>query len=236
MTRRWLLFLFAPTLIALAYWGASAIGSAARSGMAAPATEPIVDPIEDKASFRILFGLTDKQSTEWDGSVSIASGAPGRVAGVEPWRFEGEDRIEDESWKLSTHLGWLVWAPKPGSRGEMRQSFFDRPGMKIVANGVVATLHDLVAESAVQVRTKQGDFEFRSRDVPYGSARKFLDGRGHGGSRSHFPGSGEIIGRSGLPCQCSRSRWNPLGRLLAVHPQSKIHPDSDGFWRNRSRT
>ncbi len=177
MTRRWLLFLFAPTLIALAYWGASAIGPATRSGMAAPATEPIVDPIEDKASFRILFGLTDKQSTEWDGSVSIASGPPGRVAGVEPWRFEGEDRIEGESWKLSTHLGWLVWGTKPGSRGEMRQSFFDRPGMKIVANGVVVALHDLVAESAVQVRTKQGDFEFRSRDVPYGSARKFLDGR-----------------------------------------------------------
>src|SRR4051812_30147440 len=53
---------------------------------------------------RILLGITDQQSTKWDGSVTV-SGA--EVRAIEPWRFEPEDSISGTSWKVATHAARL---------------------------------------------------------------------------------------------------------------------------------
>ena len=72
---------------------------------------------------RLIFGLTDQSETCWDGSV-----APGRtrITAIDPWRFEGADALNGNSWRLSTHpirlFGGQV-GPRP-----------------VVANGVVVWL------------------------------------------------------------------------------------------------
>src|SRR5207249_576251 len=49
---------------------------------------------------RILFGVTDQQSTKWDGSLTARNAD---VRSIEPWRFEPEDSISGTDWKISTH-------------------------------------------------------------------------------------------------------------------------------------
>src|SRR5438445_8719922 len=88
---------------------------------------------EDATAFRVLLGLTDTASTAWDGSLTVTRGT---AAGLEPWRFEGEDRLQEPSaWKMSTHPMRVF--------GGAAQAGQTQP---IVANGVIATFRDLGSE------------------------------------------------------------------------------------------
>jgi hypothetical protein len=129
---------------------------------------PIAAAPEDEWSFRILLGVTDRQSVKWDGSLSVSSGV---VARVEPWRFDLDDRLESRaensasvSWKLSTHPARAFGGQNPQNQ-------------PIVANGVIVSLRGLNSSSEVSVETAQGNFKFRPADIGYGKAAKFLEGR-----------------------------------------------------------
>src|SRR5262249_5664721 len=59
---------------------------------------------EEETAFRMLFGMTDRESTKWDGALAVS---PGAIARIEPWRFDEDDKIEESSaatarWKIST--------------------------------------------------------------------------------------------------------------------------------------
>src|SRR2546426_11179820 len=74
-----------------------------RSSREAPSREELLAQaaIGNRIGLRILFGLKDKASTQWDGTISVA---PGRVHTIEGWRFVGEDFVEGtRGWKASTH-------------------------------------------------------------------------------------------------------------------------------------
>src|SRR5262245_26526865 len=119
---------------------------------------------EEESAFRILFGMTDRESAEWDGSLAVS---PGAIARVEPWRFDQDDKIEESSaagarWKVSTRQG---------------RAFGAQPQRPVVANGVIVTFRNLTSASEVSVETAQGKFSFRPADLPYGNAAKPLDGR-----------------------------------------------------------
>ena len=66
----------------------------------AAASPPAPSSPEEEASFRIFLGLTDTESTRWDGSLSLA---PGKIVRLEPWRFDEGDSLQEKSWKISTH-------------------------------------------------------------------------------------------------------------------------------------
>jgi hypothetical protein len=126
---------------------------------------------EDEASFRILFGLNDANSTKWDGSLTVQ---PGRIARVEPWRFDEDDALGEVSagsptarWKMNTHPARAFAAAALGPAA--RQN--------VVANGIVATFRELTPDSVVSVETAQGKFQFRPSDISYGKTLKLLDGR-----------------------------------------------------------
>jgi hypothetical protein len=76
----------------------------------------------DEVTCRILLGLTDTESTRWDGSLSVTSGT---VVRLEPWRFDDGDTLQDTSWKLSTHraraFGGGQQQPGQQPQGERRQ-------------------------------------------------------------------------------------------------------------------
>src|SRR5262245_18595850 len=119
---------------------------------------------EEEAAFRILFGMTDRESTKWDGSLAVS---PGAIARVEPWRFDEDDKIEESSaasarWKVSTRQG---------------RAFGAQPQRPVVANGVIISFRNLTSASEVSVETGQGKFSFRPADLPYGKVIKPLDSR-----------------------------------------------------------
>jgi hypothetical protein len=124
---------------------------------------------QDTSSYgvRILLGVTDTQSTPWDGSISVSGAAINRL---EPWRFQGDDQISGNSWKIATHpiklfLGG-VFVPNSHNVAS-----------NIASNGIVAQLTRANDDGQVQVHTAQGDFSFRLADIPFGKSLAELNGR-----------------------------------------------------------
>ncbi|HYL37997.1 MAG TPA: hypothetical protein VEV17_18925 [Bryobacteraceae bacterium] len=114
---------------------------------------------------RVIFGLTDRGETKWDGSASARSG---HIAEIEPWRFEGADAIQGTSWTASTHEVRLF-----GGRG----LFGRQSQVQFVANGVVLYLDDARENTEIDVRTAQGNFTVRLSDIPYGKTANALNNR-----------------------------------------------------------
>src|SRR5690348_13310207 len=74
------------------------------------------------ASFRILLGVNDQDSTRWDGSVSVS---PGSVAGIRGWKFaDGDSTDNKSSWKASSRVA----VGRKGVAGPMQE------------NGVIVTV------------------------------------------------------------------------------------------------
>ncbi|MBL8174501.1 MAG: hypothetical protein JNK48_07525 [Bryobacterales bacterium] len=119
-------------------------------------------PAQNKVGVRILLGLTDRQPTRWDGSVRASSA---RITSVEPWRFEAQDAISGSSWKCSTR-GPRLFGQAGQAAAQIR-----------VANGVMVWLDQEAENATLDVETAQGNFSLRLAEVPYGSAKMFLEGR-----------------------------------------------------------
>ncbi|MCP5117442.1 MAG: hypothetical protein GY953_41990, partial [bacterium] len=119
---------------------------------------PVLSSAED-LGVRVLLGITDSESTRWDGTAS-ATGAT--ITAIDPWRLESDDEIDGDSWRLSTRNIQLF-----GSRAE-------KP---VVANGIILRLRDAREDAEIRVQTAQGNFAFRLSEIPYGTAVKKLDGR-----------------------------------------------------------
>lgn len=117
---------------------------------------------QNRIGVRILLGLTDRQSTRWDGSVRASSA---KITSVEPWRFEAPDSISGTSWKCSTR-GPRLFGQAGQAAAQMR-----------VANGVMVWLDQETEGAELNVETAQGNFNFRLSDIPFGGPKKFLDGR-----------------------------------------------------------
>ena len=110
-------------------------------------------------SFRILFGLADKEPTSWDGSVKVSGGTVRSITG---WRFFGDDVTDYKTnWKLSTRRNRPVL----------------RPDGPIAENGIVITA-DIANENArFDIQTLNGNFSFTAKQVPFGEGQTFLSGR-----------------------------------------------------------
>jgi hypothetical protein len=112
---------------------------------------------------RLVMGLTDSDVVRWDGSVAASDA---RITKLDPWRFDATplpDSINGNSWIISTHrLRWF--------RHEEGQPPF-------VADGVIVWLDGENASTQLAVTTKQGDFNVRLADIPYGKTAKLLEGR-----------------------------------------------------------
>jgi Protein of unknown function (DUF3604) len=120
-------------------------------------------PAGAQIGVRVLLGVTDEASVNWDGSVS-ADGT--RVTRLDPWRFGKDDELKpDNSWKVSTrpvlsflHLVFKLTPP-------------------VGDNGVIVWLSEDNPNAEVKVQTKQGNFAFRLSDLPYGKFLYELGGR-----------------------------------------------------------
>src|SRR5436190_16212607 len=121
-------------------------------------------PMPSAVAFRILLGVGDTASTEWDGSVAVS---PGTIAGIQGWRFRPSDTTDGRS-------SWKAWS---GTSLVMigRQNAGQKP--PVVENGVIVAATSDDPGARITVKTKQGDFSFAAREVPFGTVKKFLKDR-----------------------------------------------------------
>jgi hypothetical protein len=117
---------------------------------------------------RIRFGLTDSGNTDWSGKVSVS---PGTVERIDGWRFEEADRVIDKaSWQASTR-------PLTVRRGNAaKKKAKKKTNDSMADNGVFLFLTGATETSVVKVETKQGSFDFRLADIPYGKVVDQLKG------------------------------------------------------------
>ncbi len=121
-------------------------------------------------SFRVLFGLTDQQPTDWSGTLEVAEGKVTALAG---WRFEAKDAVEGlNKWKCSTRN--LV---APGDRYPLNKATgkAPEPPQKPWPNGVHVTVTG--QNPAVTLKLAAGEVKFKASDVPLGEPKTFLEGK-----------------------------------------------------------
>ena len=53
-------------------------------------------------AFRVQFGLTDTEPSDWSGSLRVSGG---EVTHVRNWRPRPDDQVDDASWRLATREG-----------------------------------------------------------------------------------------------------------------------------------
>jgi hypothetical protein len=162
-TARFLVTLTAVAALAVGWQGLRNNNATVTRAASSPATAAP----EAELSVRVLFGLTDTESTVWNGSLALSAGT---LTNVEPWRFDNADKLEalatpatTARWTLSTHQPRVFGA--------------NAPRQPIVANGLILTFRDTNSSSTVTVKTAQGEFQFRPHDLAYGKPERFLNER-----------------------------------------------------------
>lgn len=122
---------------------------------------------DDVVSFRIQLGVSDTAERDWSGKVTVPVGD---LAGLRVWRpHEGSQAKADGTFALASYKGmnftWRPWETPPPAG---KVPYTRNPGLVV----------DVGAEagSRVVVSTEQGRFAFRVDEIPYGTAKTFLDG------------------------------------------------------------
>lgn len=119
---------------------------------------------------RIRFGLNDTGNTVWDGQASVS---PGKVERIDGWRFEQTDAVlENASWKASTRPLTVRRSNNPKKNAKKKGA----AAGNMADNGVFLVLTGVDESSLVKVSTKQGNFEFRLSDIPYGTVIEKMKG------------------------------------------------------------
>ncbi|MFC5457120.1 hypothetical protein [Prosthecobacter fluviatilis] len=122
----------------------------------------------------IQLGLHDKESTVWDGSVTVT---PGEVLEVNGYRFEQKDAMTGKnSWKASSRTPVGANAKARGNNPKKIGQMARQLG-PIFENGVYVKLRDVTPESSVEVTTAQGKVSFKLADVKPGEALDLMEGR-----------------------------------------------------------
>ena len=127
-------------------------------------------------AFRVRFGLTDSDDSQWDGTVAVDHG---QVERIEGWRFRDEDRVNGVSgWiaatrSVATHR---TNAPVSGTGTPDHAPQRRRSNPDMADNGVFLLLANAEEHSVVRINTKQGDFQFQPAEAPYGTVIEKLAG------------------------------------------------------------
>ena len=163
-------------------------------------------PVRAELGIRVLFGVTDKESAKWDGSVSVDRG---RITRIDPWRFNNEDQILGEnSWKVSTRPLMVRTAAEA------------RP---VVSNGVILWLSGEDESTEIKLKTAQGDFSLRLSDLPYG---KFGHALGERVAVDRIPPASQVT--SSLDEQdYPAAALAPNGDIWLAYLEFRHNPDHD---------
>ena len=119
----------------------------------------------------IQFGLGDKESTVWDGSITVA---PGEVQEVSGYRFERTDTVKGSTWKASTRTPQGAVRPRGNNPKKLGMA---RDLGPIFENGVFVKLKDVTPDSTVEMTTAPGKASFKISELKRGEVLSLMDGR-----------------------------------------------------------
>src|SRR5262249_25962096 len=122
--------------------------------------------------FRVIFGLKDKQPTDWSGKIAVAAG---EVTALVGWRFEAkDDSVQGTTgWTCSTHdeIAPLKRYPIQGADGTPK----GKPVLEPWPTGIHLTVRG--ASPTVTLKLAKGEVKFAAADVRTGEPKTFLDGQ-----------------------------------------------------------
>ncbi len=123
----------------------------------------------------IHLGLNDKESTVWDGSITVT---PGEVQEVSGYRFEQKDMIKGKNaWQASSRTPQGAGPNKGRGNNPKKIGQMAKQLGPIFENGVFVKLKEVTPESSVEVTTAQGKVSFKLADVKPGEALDLMEGR-----------------------------------------------------------
>ena len=118
-------------------------------------------------SFRVQFGVTDREPRAWDGTVTVSNG---ELIGLRNWRPRPGDKVVDkQSWSLSTRKG-----PNFQRRAWDEEVPAEASPYTLIPALIVDTRAN--AGTRVSFKTKNGEFEVRPLDILTGKPAEFLAG------------------------------------------------------------
>ena len=120
--------------------------------------------VKGETTFRIVFGIGDKEPTVWDGSVSPTSA---RITGIRGFNFAAKDTTDGKS-------SWTVSTRTATPSGAQRRA--GRPG-HMSENGILLSAVLDSPDANFEIKTKQGSFSFRASELPYSKSKTVVDGR-----------------------------------------------------------
>jgi hypothetical protein len=161
---------------------------------------------------RLIMGLTDRQTARWDGSVTVDRG---RITGIDGWRFEANDEISGNSWKMSTRSIRLFGAAKKGQP-------------PVVANGVIVWVDAPEDRATLEVKTAQGNFRVSLADIPYGKSVRALDGRVF---VDRVPPAAQLT-RDGEEQDYPAAAVDKSGAIWVAYVEFKHHPEHNRIRAN----
>jgi len=148
-------------VLALSWQG----GGRGPAGASSPQTAP---PADRPLALTLEFGNKDGAASRWDGSISISAGSILKLRGR---HLTEKDRVNsDHTWQAST-TDWPVMG------GGMHPNEMPYPYGTRVSTVGVTVYYQAPAEAVMRVKTAQGDFEFRTADVPESAALQLLASR-----------------------------------------------------------
>ena len=135
------------------------------AGSSATAQTTVAD--DGVISFRVRFGMTDKQARSWNGELSVSNG---EVLELRNWApHPSEEILGNSGWSLATRQNKARTRrafQKEYHRGTL--PYMDYPGIVVDAR--------VVRGGSVRFKTEQGDFAINPRELRAGRALTYLDG------------------------------------------------------------
>lgn len=123
-----------------------------------------------RRTFRVTFGLRDRQPTIWNGRIEVAGGD---VISLTGWRFQRPDSVQGlQAWKCQTRNliapghSYPVTSPHRPSPPAMQQPW---------PCGITVTVRG--DEPTIKLVFRQAEIHFSAADTPLGQPRGFLDGQ-----------------------------------------------------------
>jgi hypothetical protein len=130
-------------------------------------------PLDGKTvSVRLMLGVGDTQSENWNGQVKLDRG---EVVGIEGWRFREGDLVEGtRGWQARTRR--VRRKPAVAESAAAARLRPDRVGPAFVPTGVVVAVA-APPDAVLTVRTEQGAFTVALADLSAGATRRYLGGK-----------------------------------------------------------
>ncbi|MDR3722734.1 MAG: DUF3604 domain-containing protein [Candidatus Acidoferrales bacterium] len=139
------------------------------------ATLAVTAAFADDIGVKIRLGITDKEATDWSGTVTVA---PGNVSVIDGWRFFQQDKANGTTgWTCRTRPNAQAAARRSNNPAKEQNRKPDAPvTLPISDNGVLINFTGVTEDSKVTIKLPTGEFTFAFSDITPGKILPEMNG------------------------------------------------------------